>query len=367
MHNLFLFNYFSAKNKFLFSAMAIFAIFVFSFSTALAQQTYSQPNDYTIPDATGSGSGLRCGTNATPGNWACALIDVGVNGAPVLSNGNYSVSAAMWINHDDIGDLEAVLVAPNGVVPATGNYTDVLSSSNNRTPLFARVDATTTSTQCGDKSKVNGFYKFGDAGGANGTFWSAAVNTGNSNTISDVPLYAPVNRNNSPTSLIANFGSLGNYNGVWRVCMRDTNRIWNGQNGSNSGNKGGQFGKIVLTFSSSTAATSSINGTVVDADGIAVRNAAVTVLNTNSSESRTIYTNSFGTFYFSDLTSGDFYILSVKHNRFQFETDNYSFTLNEDISDIRFQGKRTPAIWSADSIKEYNDKILSTSKSSKIN
>lgn len=366
MLSLFNFKSFSVMNSFLLSFAAFFAVIVLSISTVSAQQSYNQPNDYFVPDATGPGSNLRCGTNATPGNWSCALIDVGVNGTPVLPVGAYSVSASMWILHDDVGDLETVLVAPNGSVPANGNYNDALSIVNNRTSLFARVGAATTSTQCGDKSRADGTYKFGDAGGANGNFWTAAVNTGNAAAISATPLYAPVERNNNPASLISNFGGLGNYNGVWRVCMRDTNRVWDNQNGSNSGNKGGYFGKIVLTFSSSTAATSSIGGTVVDEEGNAIRNAAVTVFNTNTLERKTVNTNSFGYFTQNDMPSSDFYIVSVSHSRYRFETDTYSFTLNGDVSDIRFQGRNAPRSWNADSIEQFNQKVLSGTKS-KIN
>lgn len=345
--------------------MASVAVLVFSVSTAFGQFSYSQPNDYIIPDATASGSGARCGTNATPGNWVCALVNVGVNSAPVLPPGSYSVSAEMWINHDDVGDLEAVLVAPSGTVPANGNYNDALTVFGNRTSLFARVGATTPSTQCGNKARADGTYRYSDAGGANGTFWSAAAATNAANAINDSLVYAPVNRSNTSTSLITNLSNLGNFNGVWRVCVRDTNRVWNGQNGSNSGNKGGMFGKIVLRFSASTSAPASVGGAVVDDSGTAIRNASVSILNTTSGESQTVRTNSFGYFNFENLPTSEFYIMTVQHSRYQFDNNTISFTLNENISDIVFQGRSAPRIWDADGIERYNQKILSGGKTPK--
>lgn len=357
---------FSTINKFIISFTAFAAVFVFSTTVSFGQFSYSQPNDYIIPDATASGSGLKCGTNATPGNWVCGLVNVGTNGTPVLPPGSYSVSAEMWVNHDDVGDLEAVLVAPNGTVPANGNYNDALTVFGNRTSLFARVGATTPSTQCGSKARADGTYRYSDAGGANGTFWSAAASVSNAaNAINDALLYAPVNRNNTATSIISNLSNIGNFNGVWRVCMRDTNRVWNGQNGANSGNKGGMFGKIVLRFSQSTSAPAAVSGAVVDDSGMAIRNATVSILNTVSGESRTARTNSFGYFAFENLPTSEFYILTVKHSRYQFDNDTISFTLNENVSDIVFQGRSAPRIWDADGIEKYNQKIVSGGRTSK--
>lgn len=96
----------------------------------------------------------------------------------------------------------------------------------------------------------------------------------------------------------------------------------------------------VQTFAP-TAASVSVGGRVLTADGGGVRNVRVTMMGA-SGETRTAISSSFGYFRFEAVTAGETYIFSVFSKRFTFsqpvqvrsileETDDVVFTANAEI------------------------------------
>ena len=84
-----------------------------------------------------------------------------------------------------------------------------------------------------------------------------------------------------------------------------------------------------------TAALALVSGRVIDPVGRPVNKVVVTLA--GSSGSRAALTNAFGYFVFSDIRVGEFYVLTVRHKRYAFKTDTYSFTLLDDLTGVEFQ------------------------------
>ncbi|MDQ4120967.1 MAG: carboxypeptidase-like regulatory domain-containing protein [Acidobacteriota bacterium] len=82
-----------------------------------------------------------------------------------------------------------------------------------------------------------------------------------------------------------------------------------------------------------TAATVTIGGRVLATNGRVVWNARV-LLTYSNGETRAAVTNSFGYYQFKDVTTGQTYVLSVSHKRYNF--DPQVLTLNEDVREINF-------------------------------
>ena len=83
-----------------------------------------------------------------------------------------------------------------------------------------------------------------------------------------------------------------------------------------------------------TSAGSSLSGRVLETGGRGLSNATV-VLTDSMGVERTVQTGSFGRFSFSDLPSGETYILSVRSRRFVFAPQVVS--LQSDLSDVRLE------------------------------
>jgi len=117
------------------------------------------------------------------------------------------LSLSMTIDHTWMGDLDAVLVAPD----------------NTEHVIFSRVGAT-TSTAAGDSSNLNGTYVFDDTTITN--FWSAASSAGGADIIpagtyrTSAPGGAGQGSPAPNTDLSAAFAS-SEANGIWKLRLRD--------------------------------------------------------------------------------------------------------------------------------------------------
>jgi hypothetical protein len=95
---------------------------------------------------------------------------------------------------------------------------------------------------------------------------------------------------------------------------------------------------VNFTITAPTAASATVSGKVVNSDGRAIRRAVVTILDTATSDRRTVTTNSFGYFVIADLPVGNFYILSVEGKGYEFPNNQQTFTLNENLTNVIFVG-----------------------------
>jgi subtilisin-like proprotein convertase family protein len=116
-------------------------------------------------------------------------------------------------------------------------------------------------------------------------------------------------------------------NGIWTLNINDQAA---GDTGSVSAVQ------LALQTAAPVAANGAIKGQVVDAGGRGISRTRVVLTDTNTGNSREIYTNSFGYFGFEEMEVGHFFIISVSHKRYQFANGTQSFTLNEDLSGLEF-------------------------------
>jgi uncharacterized delta-60 repeat protein len=86
-----------------------------------------------------------------------------------------------------------------------------------------------------------------------------------------------------------------------------------------------------------TAATANLSGRVITEQGRGISRTRVTLTNING-ETRTILTNQFGYFRFSDLAVGELYVISVASKRFQFNQNSQTHQLLEDFDGLQFVG-----------------------------
>ncbi len=85
-----------------------------------------------------------------------------------------------------------------------------------------------------------------------------------------------------------------------------------------------------------TAANAFIEGQALAPAGRGISRARINVLNVNTGESRTVFTNVFGHFRVDNLPVGFFYVVTIDHKRFKFENDSQSFSLDDNVSGIEF-------------------------------
>jgi hypothetical protein len=88
-----------------------------------------------------------------------------------------------------------------------------------------------------------------------------------------------------------------------------------------------------VTISSPTASTVSVSGRVTTANGSGVVKARVTLTDMNG-ETRTVTTNPFGYFFFTDVPAGETYIFSVSHKRYSFSPQ--VLTVTEETNNLNF-------------------------------
>ncbi len=84
--------------------------------------------------------------------------------------------------------------------------------------------------------------------------------------------------------------------------------------------------------SAPSAATATVRGRLVSTFNRSLANAGVSITNTATGEVRYSRSNQLGYFNFQELEVGNIYVIEVNSKRFRFE--NYTFTLNEDLTDL---------------------------------
>lgn len=93
---------------------------------------------------------------------------------------------------------------------------------------------------------------------------------------------------------------------------------------------------LSVTAFGSTAATASIGGRIVTANGRGISNAIVTISGGELSEPRSIATGSMGYYSFDDLPTGGAYVISVGTKRYTFSNPTRIVTLMQDLADADF-------------------------------
>lgn len=158
-----------------------------------------------IPD--GPGTPTLCGSDGTPRNVTFNVT--GLSGAP--TNVEVSMTFGSPV-HTFVGDITAVLIAPNGASQTLFGYT-----------------GSTVSSGCGDASDLAGPYTFSDNAPSppSGGWWQAATTAGTTTAIAS-GTYRTTARGGAgatnpqpPTNLTAAFAGVSDPNGTWTLRLTD--------------------------------------------------------------------------------------------------------------------------------------------------
>ena len=303
-----------------------------------------------------------------------------INQKPFYMSSIENFGAAVLVTSTNVGGFDFIPAQPNRSVDAeadlswdkTGGafngrvylaYTDETVNENNDTdirlrysdnngatwtaPLRVNDDATTRS-QFLPRIEVDqttgsvavAFYDCrNDASGTDGTanteaqvFGAVSFNGGVSFLANEL-----ISAGSSRSQSFANGNDYGDYNGL---AFRGGKYfyIWSDNSNSTADNPNGtrtspDIYTAKVTVAPVLAANVSISGRVLTADGNGIRNAIVSLTDTNG-VSRTIRTSSFGYYSFEDVEAGGTYIVSVQSKRFQFTPQVVS--IGENIEELNF-------------------------------
>ena len=84
-----------------------------------------------------------------------------------------------------------------------------------------------------------------------------------------------------------------------------------------------------------TAASVTVSGKVLTANGSGIRNARVIITDSNGN-SRQEITGSFGYYRFENINVGETYVVTVFSKRFSFSQSSQIISVNEDLSEVNF-------------------------------
>ncbi len=253
-----------------------------------------------------------------------------------LTGNLYHVRVENWTwspAHSWSGDITMTLSAPGGSPTAT---------------ITQRRGRTTCTTGAGSSDDLAGPYTFGDGFATNfhpdgpatpvaaGNYRASqcVVTVGELVALDTAfagPVIAPPVEFGNENKGAEAFRNLSPEaaNGIWTLNINDQAA---GDTGSVSAVQ------LALQTAGPVAANAAIKGRVVDANGRGIGRARVVLTDTNTTETKIINTNSFGYFGFEELNTGNFFIMTVSHKRYQFANGTQSFTLNEDLGGMEFVG-----------------------------
>lgn len=251
-----------------------------------------------------------------------------VSGVPAMSTVNsVSLTFAFLPNHTWVGDLRATLRSP-----------DMETHT-----LFYDIGDPASPANSGDSSNLAGPYTMADSGAT--TLWSEAL-LGDTSYILRSGTYRTTSINaNVATSMNATFGYPGPPLGdrlfndkIEKSLTESANDLTNGTwTFVISDNQGGDTGtlsqlQLAIDYDSVVAANASISGRLVSPSGRAVPNAQVMLTDTNTGESWSVRSSSFGYFKIEELPVGTFYVMQIMSKQYQFPVQ--TFNLNEDIAEL---------------------------------
>jgi hypothetical protein len=99
-------------------------------------------------------------------------------------------------------------------------------------------------------------------------------------------------------------------------------------------------GSTVCTFSNgqvgASAAKVSVSGRAMLANSRGISGAQLTLWDVQTGETRTVTTNTFGYYEFTEVELGKFYVVSISHPRYVFSQNMQSFSLEDSLTSLDF-------------------------------
>lgn len=268
-----------------FSVALIASICLFAFNIS-AQTNFQNNAGITINDAAAA--------NPYPSNITVSGLGTSISKVTV------TLRRLTHAFQDDAGFL---LVGPTGVKVRI--MTDC--GGNNAGPVTLTFDDAAAAGPTCNAVLVNGIYK--------PTLGGPSI-TGGSVHPANFPAPAPAN----PYSLLLSSFNGTNPNGTWSLYVDD-------DTGSGAGTLSGW--SVTITTVGATAAPATIEGRVSTSRGRGISKAMVNLFNPTTQENKIILTNPFGYFRFTDLPTGELYLISIKDKRYNFVNSTMPVQLSE--------------------------------------
>lgn len=284
-------------------ALILFVSAFAFFNFAASAQVFTSPaGDINIPD------GPNAPQCTAPGAYVCKNVVVsGLPGSAILRS-----ASIVLIDHENVGSMEVEVRGPGGF------------------PTFSPYSRTgsTSPTDCGDDTDVEGDYTFQD-GGLTDWWATAAGLTG----VGIMPsgTYFPSFPGGGPAPPAGTANNTlgvtfsGVTNGTWQVCVRDF--------GDNGGARL-QLGR--LTFGVPTAAAVTVGGQVLTGGSAGIRNATVTISGGALPAPISVKTGTFGNYSFTGIPSGGTYFVTVDAKRYTFSNPSQLLNVQDDITNANF-------------------------------
>lgn len=242
-----------------------------------------------IPDNVAAGTNISMPVTGVPAN--VTDVDFRFDGTADPN----PAATGVGVNHSWVGDLKFTLTSPSG--------TSVTFFDRPQFPLIS----------AGCNSNNLAALTLDDDGGGMPVEGQCGVNTDAAFPSGTV----------TPNSPLAAFDGQ-NANGTWTLNVSD-----------NAGQDTGSVRRFSLVFSTPCASTATVTGRVFTPNGIAVRNAAVGLTDT-AGVRRTATTSSFGVYSFTNVITGQQYVLGVTSKRYRFTP--LTLNISGNMSDVDMTG-----------------------------
>lgn len=203
--------------------------------------------------------------------------------------------------------------------------TDLSCLGESNTPIFVFQGA---GNPLGDERQVTGTISFSYSNGPSRFIdMEGSGNTVNEFSLNDLYLYRSVSGAATSNTIVLSAGT-----------------ITTASNVSAAPPAGGSFTTFIVSRSgrrcspdgvatTPTAATVSMAGRVVTAQGRGIRNAIITMTDLHGN-TRTVQTSSLGYYHFSNVAAGETYVIAVRSKRYEFAPQVLNMT--QDIGDLNF-------------------------------
>jgi hypothetical protein len=207
-----------------------------------------------------------------------------------------------------------------------GNTSSHQFGFNSSIPMGSTIPGTTLRGELGNtESLVNGF-QLVDNGTSADTTTTATTLFGTNITVQET-----------------------GYNG-WTLdsmnCVSSDNTSTNNFTGASYNNTlnlaSGEYVTCTSTSSqfSPTAARVAVGGTVVSRSGAAIKNATVTLTNSQTGESLIAKSNGFGNFVVNGVAAGASYVISASHQRFTFSGSTQMLSVTDAVEGLKIVSDR---------------------------
>jgi CSLREA domain-containing protein len=241
---------------------------------------------------------------------------IDVSGAPVSSG---SVRVTLYdLSHTNPEDLDILLVGPGGQkFILMGNA----GGGNALNAVTLTFDDTAFQVLPNSNAIATGKYE--------PTTWISPV--------AGFTSPAPAGPYSEPGNTLGGFSlrnifGASNPNGTWNLYIRDRGSV-SPLAPEGLGAVAGGWG---LEFLAPTAATASVSGRILTADGRPIANVRVNLAGGGLPQTRSVFTGQLGYYYFSDLPVGQNYVVTVKSRRFTFADPSHLVTLLDNLADQDF-------------------------------